>query len=333
MAPPSALISKLKVQLKLSISRLRMVQQKDSAIAKQQRRAMAALLEQGRDESARIRVENIIRSDLQTELLEILELYCELLLARAGLLEPSNTSSSSSSSNNNNRCDSGLEEAVASIIYAAPRTEIKELQTVRQLLVERFGKEFAMEVMEEGAGAKVAERVRRKLRVEPPSQELVQSYLKEIARAYGVRWPRREEGGDDGDDGGKREEQGRRSLEEPLIADVDVDAEVDDDGDAVKKSRKMNEEELTRATPPRSAALAGKSVTVAPPSPSSDNVNPKIKLPDTPEGKAGGKGVSVLGDKRSGGGSGGGGNKAVVGGAIPDADELAARFAALKRKY
>lgn len=57
-----------------------MVQQKDTAIAKQQRRAMAQLLEQGKDESARIRVENIIRSDLTTELLEILELYCELLL-------------------------------------------------------------------------------------------------------------------------------------------------------------------------------------------------------------------------------------------------------------
>lgn len=37
--------AKLKVQLKLSISRLRMVQQKDSAKAKQQRRDMAQLLE------------------------------------------------------------------------------------------------------------------------------------------------------------------------------------------------------------------------------------------------------------------------------------------------
>jgi len=39
--------NKLKVQLKLSIARLRMVQQKDAAIAKQQRRAMAQLLEVG----------------------------------------------------------------------------------------------------------------------------------------------------------------------------------------------------------------------------------------------------------------------------------------------
>jgi hypothetical protein len=40
--------NKLKVQLKLSISRLRMVQQKDSAKAKQQRRDMAQLLEVSR---------------------------------------------------------------------------------------------------------------------------------------------------------------------------------------------------------------------------------------------------------------------------------------------
>ena len=61
MAPPPSLVvrlqliaqlpvansrqNKLKVQLKLSISRLRMVQQKDSAKAKQQRREMAQLLE------------------------------------------------------------------------------------------------------------------------------------------------------------------------------------------------------------------------------------------------------------------------------------------------
>jgi vacuolar protein sorting-associated protein IST1 len=48
---------------------------------------LAQLLETGKEQSARIRVENIIREDLNVELLEILELYCELLLARIGLLE------------------------------------------------------------------------------------------------------------------------------------------------------------------------------------------------------------------------------------------------------
>lgn len=170
--------SKIKVHLKLAISRLRIVQQKDTAIAKQQRRDMAQLLEQGKYESARIRVENIIRSDLTTELLEVLELYCELLLARVGLMEPK-------------ECDPGLEEAVKSLIYSAPRTEIKELQQCRQLLVEKYGKEFSLVAMENKDG-KVPDRVLRKLRVEPPGTELVESYLKAIAAAYDVRYVRQE---------------------------------------------------------------------------------------------------------------------------------------------
>lgn len=64
-----------------------MSQQKESALSKVARRQMAQLLEAGKEESARIRVENIIRQDIAVELMEILELYCELLLARIGLME------------------------------------------------------------------------------------------------------------------------------------------------------------------------------------------------------------------------------------------------------
>ncbi|KAL8750707.1 MAG: hypothetical protein Q9199_006896 [Rusavskia elegans] len=248
MAPSSSL-SKLKVQLKLSISRLRMVQQKDTAIAKQQRRQMAHLLEQGKEESARIRVENIIRSDITTELLEILELYCELLLARIGLLEPK-------------ECDPGLEEAIKSIIHAAPRTDVKELQQARQLLVEKYGKDFALEAVENSDG-KVAERVVKKLKVEPPDAVLVDLYLKEIAKTYGVDWPKaqskRQNGSDEEDDDDPGCGQVVKSLEDPLTT-----------------------EELTKATPPRD--LGPKSpVSIAPPSPSTDNLSPRVKLPGPPE--------------------------------------------------
>src|ERR1700709_2828604 len=153
-----------------------MVQQKDEAVSKQQRRAMAGLLETGKIESAKIRVENIIRSDITTELHEILELYCELLLARTGLME-------------GQICDPGLEEAVKSLIYAAPRTDVKELQNVRALLVDKYGKEFALAAM--GPDSNVSEKVLKKLAVTPPSQELVIGYLEEIARTYGVDWPRK----------------------------------------------------------------------------------------------------------------------------------------------
>lgn len=65
-----------------------MTQQRETAMVKVNRRQMAQLLEQGKEESARIRVENIIRQEISVELMEILELYCELLLARIGMMEP-----------------------------------------------------------------------------------------------------------------------------------------------------------------------------------------------------------------------------------------------------
>ena len=280
-----------------------MVEQKDTAIAKQQRRAMAQLLEQGKEESARIRVENIIRSDITTELLEILELYCELLLARIGLLEAK-------------ECDAGLEEAIKSIIYAAPRTDIKELQQARQLLVEKYGKDFALEAIENTDG-KVAERVVKKLRVEPPDPQLVTLYLKEIARTYGVAWPKREETPDvlSDDDDEPSSGQAIKSLEAPLKTD-----------------------ELSKATPPLDLGPRSP-VRVAPPSPSTENVSPRVRLPGPPELKPNAK-MSGLKKQTSRtearstvetSGGDPGGKKDVVGGKIPDVDELAKRFAALKR--
>ena len=102
-------------------------------------------------------------------------MYCELLIARIGLLEAKD-------------CDPGLEEAVKSLLYAAPRTEIKELHTVRMILAEKFGKDFALAASENSDG-KVSSRVLDRLKVEPPKKELVEAYLTTIAEAYGVDWP------------------------------------------------------------------------------------------------------------------------------------------------
>ncbi|KAK5998518.1 IST1-like protein [Cladobotryum mycophilum] len=226
-------LTKLKVQLKLAIARLRMVQQRDEQLGKTHRRAMAQLLEAGKEDSATIRVENIIRADITSELHELLELYCELLLARAGLLDGP-------------VCDPGLEEAVKSLIYAAPKTEIKELVTVRTLLVEKYGKEFVLTAMDNTDG-KVNEKIVKKLSVEPPRKDLVQGYLEEIAKAYIF--------------GG----QAQKVLEEPLVAEG--------------RKGSLGDEELSRATPPRARLGEPRSpLMVTPPRMTTDNVHPKVTL-------------------------------------------------------
>ncbi|KAK2591804.1 Vacuolar protein sorting-associated protein ist1 [Conoideocrella luteorostrata] len=296
MAPATSILTKLKVQLKLAIARLRNVQQRDEQIGKTQQRAMAQLLEAGKIDSATIRVENIIRSDITTELHEMLELYCELLLARAGLMESS-------------VCDPGLEEAIKSIIYAAPKTEIKELAAVRQLLGEKYGKEFVLAAMENTDG-KVNAKVVKKLSVEPPRAELVQGYLEEIARAYGVDWPKRE----------------KVTPPPELVDDLDGDDEDDPSGgqkvlaEPLTTERKLSkgEHELNRATPPQGFAGPRSPVTVTPPRRTTDNIHPKVTLGS----------VELKPNKKMEQAA----SKKEPDGAVPDISDLEKRFAALKKR-
>jgi len=152
------------------------LQQKKEAQAKSSRRDIATLIEKGKIETARIKIETIINEDIHVELLELLELYSELLLARFGLLDQ-----------NTREPDPGIIEGVCIVIHAAPRTEIKELHILRDILMHKYGREFSIAVMENRDGC-VSSRVMSKLSTATPAPELVDAYLKEIALAYGVQW-------------------------------------------------------------------------------------------------------------------------------------------------
>lgn len=168
--------AKTRVQLRLAVQRLRMLQEKKTAQAKSSRRDIATLVERGRLETARIKVENIINEDIYVELLELLELYCELLIARFNFLEISGKEP-----------DPGIYEAVCCLIYASPRTELKELHILREMLMYKFGRDFSLAVMENRDNC-VSERVTRKLAVAAPDANLIEAYVEEIARGYGIEY-------------------------------------------------------------------------------------------------------------------------------------------------
>jgi hypothetical protein len=172
---------------------------------------------------------------------------------------------------------------------------------VRAHLVEKFGKEVALASME---GEGVAERVVKKLKAETPSEQLVDAYLTEIARFYGVPFgakPDEEDEEDDEPSGGIAEE-----------ADTGLEASLEAEDD--------KRDELVKATPPRKLGPQSP-LRVMPPSPSTDNVAPKLKLP----GAAAAKVNKATETKKSAGKNDGPGGK------IPDVDELSRRFAELKR--
>ncbi|EAW07437.1 DUF292 domain protein [Aspergillus clavatus NRRL 1] len=400
--PPSVQTNKLTSTLRLLIPRLRLLQKKDTASSVIQRRELAHLLDEGRESSARIRVENVIATDIAVEVMEMVELYCELLLARANVLDqvafgekgararsrakealkagqghrqpqrqsaspaPAQVDTSTSSksflgfslwgsgsgskkqagasapaadvdadastlrgrkteaeeseevaaaeADQRSYIDPALDEAAAVIFYAWPRFphEVRELTMLRGMLAERWGKEFmALAQDNKLEDVRVPERVLKALRVKPPTQELVDSYLREIARAYGSSWgveDQAELGGapefvDDGDGDGDAAIPSTPSR--PTLAEA---------------RRASEASELNKATPPRGFHTGKSPVSVAPPGPRSDNPNPRVKVPGSDvESES-----QIDGQKPRKNNAGGPGS-------IPELDELTRRFAALRR--
>lgn len=172
MAPYNS--ARTKVQLKLTVQRCKMLQDKKEAMLKQSRRDIAALIEKGKLETARIKTEGIISEDIHLELLELMELYSETLLARFALLDLPTRDP-----------DPSIAPALASIIHAAPRTELKELHVLRDLLMSRYGREFSQDVMD-NTDSCVPDRVMNKLVVDTPDPKLVDLYIYEICKTYDV---------------------------------------------------------------------------------------------------------------------------------------------------
>ncbi|KAG8900896.1 hypothetical protein FRB99_005685 [Tulasnella sp. 403] len=204
----------IKDRAKLAVQRVRTIQEKKCALAKKSRRDIATLLEKRKIETARIRVETMINEDIHIELLELLELYCELLIARFGILDLRQATHLASTL---------IIAAVCAVIHAAPRTEVKELHVLREMLTHKYGRDFSIAVMENRDSC-VPDRIMSKLEIFTPNEKLVNAYLDEIARAYGVDWASpdcKDNDVDDDQDGGGGLKEGipERELEPPLLAD------------------------------------------------------------------------------------------------------------------
>lgn len=153
---------------------------------------------------------------------------------------------------------------------------------------EKYGKEFAL-AARENSDEKVSAQVLKKLRVEAPDQMLVTLYLKEIARTYNIAYGSDDTEEDPGDDpsGGEK---------------VPIPVSSSDD----------KEVELAKATPPKALRSP---INIAPPSPTTENVHPVVKMPAAPKFNAAPARPAVASRTKSN----------------SEDDDLARRFAALKR--
>ncbi|KAJ8883100.1 hypothetical protein PR048_014939 [Dryococelus australis] len=168
---------KLKTNLRLAINRLKLLEKKKTELAQKARTEIADYISSGKVEHARIRVEHIIREDFMVEAMEIVEMYCDLLLARFGLIQQKKT------------LDDGLSEAISSLLWVAPRlyADIPEMRVISGMLTAKYGKQY-MEACRENVVSTVSEKLKHKMGVQNPPRLLVEKYMIEIAQNYNIEY-------------------------------------------------------------------------------------------------------------------------------------------------
>ena len=167
---------KCKVQLKMLISRIKMQLNKQTNLAKAERRVVAGLLRENKEHQARIKVEQIIRADFKLESLELINNYTELLVSRFSVLvtEP--------------EMKPEIAEAVTALVYAGYLlgNEIPELKELFNLFTAKYGKEYTEQVVS-NKDKYLAHRFNKVLTSsQVPDTTVVVAYLDEIAKTYGV---------------------------------------------------------------------------------------------------------------------------------------------------
>ncbi|KAL0541268.1 hypothetical protein IC582_021310 [Cucumis melo] len=168
---------KCKTCLSLAISRIKLLQNKRDLQLKLMRKEIAQFLQTGQEQIARIRVEHVIREQNIWDAYEILELFCEFVLARVPIIE------------SQRECPVELREAIASIIFAAPRcSDLPDLLQLKNLFAVKYGKEFVSAISELRPDSGVNRSIIEKLSVSAPPGELKLKVMKEIAKQHGLNW-------------------------------------------------------------------------------------------------------------------------------------------------
>ncbi|XP_017121913.1 IST1 homolog isoform X2 [Drosophila elegans] len=170
--------NKLKTNLRLALNRLKLLEKKKAELTQKSRKEIADYLATGKTERARIRVEHIIREDYLVEAMEMVEMYCDLLLARFGLITQMK------------ELDTGIAEPVASLVWVCPRlqSDIAELKIISDIFVTKYGPQFAEQSRTATGEHFVSEKLMHKLTLQAPPKLLVEKYLIAIAKNYNIEY-------------------------------------------------------------------------------------------------------------------------------------------------
>jgi vacuolar protein sorting-associated protein IST1 len=167
---------RLRSNLKMSLTRIKIVQGKRENSVRIQRRTIAELLAKGKIDECRVKVESLIREDLSIAGLDVLCIFIELVASRLNVIVESKA------------CPPELKEAVTSVLWAIPRIEnVPELHAARLQFALKFGKSFC-EMAAANEELSVNDRLLEKMNITVPTPAVCIEYLEGIAKEYGVEF-------------------------------------------------------------------------------------------------------------------------------------------------
>lgn len=116
--------------------------------------------------------------DYLVEAMEIIEMYCDLVLARFGLITQMK------------ELDDGIAEAVSSLVWVCPRlqSDVAELKVISDIFITKYGPQFAEYSRTATGEHNVSGKLMNKLQLQAPPKLLVEKYLIEIAKNYNIEY-------------------------------------------------------------------------------------------------------------------------------------------------
>ncbi|KAK8966127.1 hypothetical protein KSP40_PGU007113 [Platanthera guangdongensis] len=173
--------SKCKTEANLVSARIKLLRNKREAQVRQMRRDIAMLIQSGEEDTARIRVEHVIREQKVMSANEVINLFCELIVVRLPIIQKQRD------------CPADLKEAISSVIYAAPRcSDIPELSRIRDIFEKKYGKDFVSAAADLRPESGVNRLLVEKLSIRKPGGEVKLKMMKEIAKEYQIEWNSKE---------------------------------------------------------------------------------------------------------------------------------------------
>ncbi|KAI5124593.1 hypothetical protein M0805_003110 [Coniferiporia weirii] len=166
---------RVKAQLRLTAQRLGQLQDRKDSSAHVTGRDIATLLGQRNVSLARAKAHKLIQEEAVSNVMEILEMYCGVILERFADLEKDTLN-----------LHPATVEAVASIIYAAAFTESQDLNLVRDMFIYRIGPEFSQSAIHNRDGH-VSQRILNCMHRKPSAAD-VDERLQKIAHTFNVNW-------------------------------------------------------------------------------------------------------------------------------------------------